>query len=462
MGLRIFRLDLPEKIRITSIGEWFMDYDLESENKGIAKAPLYGAAAFIFLTLCIFTAVTLQEKETLEHWHIATFLLGSGLIAILLFLPHFLEGITEKIEAVTGDQQSSLANKAFFEIKEMRSELDAIAVKIDKVPTLVDKIISESISGEPQDAPSLILDKIENLDSKLLSKLDQIESNSFSSPLLPDSESIQSILDEKIDKLLSKLEKLQKQLDSLKKTTSVASPTTSATEEEKEVRSDPQDISDKPTESTAASMEDLTDPPTEQPNDLTPVKGSTSEEDLAASPLTTQTLSVEEEIPVVGENEADVTTAAIESSNSDAEIFPKNETSEPEDNLADELDLGLPSPEETLRKVDALLASKESSVKPEKILEEQKPSDKNGTTTVIANVMIGIGNKPFLRGEGPGLSWDEGVSMNFVEIGKWAWSPPRKNASLTVQIYRNDQDPDNGGRIEVKPGQKLEITPDFS
>ena len=75
--------------------------------------------------------------------------------------------------------------------------------------------------------------------------------------------------------------------------------------------------------------------------------------------------------------------------------------------------------------------------------------------------MIGIGNKPYLRGEGPGLSWDEGVPMNFIEIGKWAWSPSRKNASLTVQLYRNDNDPDQSGKIEVKAGEKIEITPQF-
>ena len=42
------------------------------------------------------------------------------------------------------------------------------------------------------------------------------------------------------------------------------------------------------------------------------------------------------------------------------------------------------------------------------------------------------------------------VAMNFIEIGKWAWSPPRKNASLTIQIYRNDEDPDKGGKYEIK------------
>ena len=122
------------------------------------------------------------------------------------------------------------------------------------------------------------------------------------------------------------------------------------------------------------------------------------------------------------------------------------------------MELDLPDPKETLRKVDALLAGENSEVKngPEK---EKKPS--NAATSVTANVMIGIGNKPFLRGEGPGLSWDEGVPMNFIEIGKWAWSPSRKNAALTVQVYRNDEDPDQGGKVEVKPGDKIEITPEF-
>ena len=75
--------------------------------------------------------------------------------------------------------------------------------------------------------------------------------------------------------------------------------------------------------------------------------------------------------------------------------------------------------------------------------------------------MIGIGNKPYVRGEGPGLKLEEGVAMNFVEIGKWAWSPSRKNAPLTIQIYRNDEDPDKGGTYEVKPGESFEITPEF-
>jgi hypothetical protein len=131
----------------------------------------------------------------------------------------------------------------------------------------------------------------------------------------------------------------------------------------------------------------------------------------------------------------------------------------PEVPKSDELDLGLPDPEETIRKVDALLSGK-----PTEEIKENPAKDKStssGMTSIVANVMIGIGNKPFVRGEGPGLSWDEGVAMNFIEIGKWAWSPTRKNASLTIQIYRNDEDPDKGGKYEIKPGEKFEVTPEF-
>ena len=129
----------------------------------------------------------------------------------------------------------------------------------------------------------------------------------------------------------------------------------------------------------------------------------------------------------------------------------------------EELDLGLPDPEETLRKVDALLSGSSPTPKDPKATTEKGVEEKNNSqiTSVVANVMIGIGNKPYVRGEGPGLSWEEGVAMNFVEIGKWAWSPSRKNASLTIQIYRNDEDPDKTGKHEIKPGEKFEITPEF-
>ena len=84
-----------------------------------------------------------------------------------------------------------------------------------------------------------------------------------------------------------------------------------------------------------------------------------------------------------------------------------------------------------------------------------------GTTSLLANIVIGIGNKPYLRGEGGGLSWKKGIPMNFKEIGQWQWQSPNDQDTITCQIYKNDQTPSQGEKIILQPGQNLEINPVF-
>jgi len=423
-----------------------MDYDLENENKGSNKWPFYGAAAFIFFTIAIFASFSLQEQGTLDHWQIATLLLGSGLIAVLIFLPHFLSGIADKLDNSSSQEESALANKTFLELKEMRSDLDSLSVKIDKVPTLVDKIVSESKNSGSEELQSSILDKLQDLEAKLSLK---IEEGYPVPPLLPEPDQDNKEIKKSIDLLTKEIRLLQKKFYS-------------ASDEETQDYSDGQAKGDEIPLKPNDHLEE-TDRSEEKEHSLPP-NDSGNSSDLADDLTEDSDEEVyQENIPTILEDGSDAD-HLLESSNAPALV----QTSKPEeidenaDKTVEELDLGLPAPEETLRKVDALLSGKQKSDDSKREEQEDLNNDKNGTTTVVANVMIGIGNKPFLRGEGPGLNWDEGVSMNFVEIGKWAWSPPRKNAPLIVQVYRNDQDPDKGGKIEVKPGQKLEITPDFS
>lgn len=83
-------------------------------------------------------------------------------------------------------------------------------------------------------------------------------------------------------------------------------------------------------------------------------------------------------------------------------------------------------------------------------------------TSIVAKVLIGIGNKPYLRGSGAGLNWEEGIAMEFEEIGKWRWvAPTVTEETFEFQIYRNDEDPDKSGRHTLKPGEKVVVTPDF-
>lgn len=93
---------------------------------------------------------------------------------------------------------------------------------------------------------------------------------------------------------------------------------------------------------------------------------------------------------------------------------------------------------------------------------EKRVPTKKSDTAVIATVFIGIGNKPYLRGSGAGLNWDNGVAMEFEEIGKWRWiAPSEQEEPIELQIYRNDEDPDSTGKYTLEPGQQLDISPVF-
>ena len=109
-------------------------------------------------------------------------------------------------------------------------------------------------------------------------------------------------------------------------------------------------------------------------------------------------------------------------------------------------------------------------VKPNKTTQSAAPADKKKASTsakveaatVTVNKLMGIGNKPFLRGSGAGLSWEKGVEMEFQELGKWAWSAPADSGEMVeIQVYRNDEDADRKGKYTLQPEQRLEISPEF-
>jgi len=87
--------------------------------------------------------------------------------------------------------------------------------------------------------------------------------------------------------------------------------------------------------------------------------------------------------------------------------------------------------------------------------EPSTPSAQPGTALIV-NLMIGIGNKPFVRGTGPGLSPDKGVPMQFLGIGRWQWVSPDPEAPATVEVWKNDQSP-MGEPLHISGGEPLEV-----
>ena len=86
----------------------------------------------------------------------------------------------------------------------------------------------------------------------------------------------------------------------------------------------------------------------------------------------------------------------------------------------------------------------------------------DGATRLIVTAYIGIGNKLYVRGDGPGLHPDQGVPLQFVSIGKWRWETDDATAPVKVRLYKNDQIECTAlGEVTVAPGNQHEVSASF-
>ncbi|QYM77901.1 hypothetical protein K0B96_11295 [Horticoccus luteus] len=86
----------------------------------------------------------------------------------------------------------------------------------------------------------------------------------------------------------------------------------------------------------------------------------------------------------------------------------------------------------------------------------------DGATRLLVTAYIGIGNKLFLRGDGPGLSWEKGVPLQFVSIGKWRWETNDAATPVRGRLFKNDEIECSAlGEIAVEPGQQREVSATF-
>ncbi len=100
------------------------------------------------------------------------------------------------------------------------------------------------------------------------------------------------------------------------------------------------------------------------------------------------------------------------------------------------------------------------AVESAEVHERVRTSD--GATRLIVTAYIGIGNRLFIRGEGPGLSWEKGVPLQFVSIGKWRWETGDAAAPVKFKLYKNDDTECAAlGTQSLDPGQQQEVTAAF-
>jgi uncharacterized protein YoxC len=86
----------------------------------------------------------------------------------------------------------------------------------------------------------------------------------------------------------------------------------------------------------------------------------------------------------------------------------------------------------------------------------------DGATRLVVTAYIGIGNRLFIRGDGPGLSWEKGVPLTFVSIGKWRWDTSDAATPVRFKLYKNDEvECTILGERSVGPGAQQELTASF-
>jgi hypothetical protein len=81
-------------------------------------------------------------------------------------------------------------------------------------------------------------------------------------------------------------------------------------------------------------------------------------------------------------------------------------------------------------------------------------------TVIEARIDVGFGNNLFVRGEGPGLSWEKGTPLKCVAPSTWQWSSEAA-APLKCKLLLNDSVWMSGEDLVITPGKRIEVTPAF-
>lgn len=86
----------------------------------------------------------------------------------------------------------------------------------------------------------------------------------------------------------------------------------------------------------------------------------------------------------------------------------------------------------------------------------------DGATRLLVTAYIGIGNRLFIRGEGPGLSWEKGSPLHFVSIGKWRWEAANVTEPVQFKLFKNDEAECTAlGLQTLAPGHQQELAAVF-
>jgi len=117
-------------------------------------------------------------------------------------------------------------------------------------------------------------------------------------------------------------------------------------------------------------------------------------------------------------------------------------------------------------KTDKLTATKKSAKKPsvskpKAVRATPQTEASSSTIRFVVKYDVGYGNKVFLRGDAPGLSWEKGIAMENTSYDEWIWEGPNLGGEYQVKVLLNDYRWEMGENVDLK-GSRIVHYPVFN
>ena len=82
-------------------------------------------------------------------------------------------------------------------------------------------------------------------------------------------------------------------------------------------------------------------------------------------------------------------------------------------------------------------------------------------TVITAKIDVGFGNTLYIRGAGPGLTWNKGVPLVCAADDAWTISLPGATSPVVFKFLINDSTWSRGEDYSSAPGSTAELAPTF-
>jgi hypothetical protein len=99
--------------------------------------------------------------------------------------------------------------------------------------------------------------------------------------------------------------------------------------------------------------------------------------------------------------------------------------------------------------------------KPGALVAVKEVTGKSVITTIRAQIDVGFGNALYLRGEGPGLSWEKGVPMTNLGADLWQFALGESARPFTFKFLINDVIWCAGADYSLSAGDTKTFSPVF-